>query len=430
MQRSCAVTTTTESPAQCPECGSTALRRVRTDPPWCGQCEWNLAQWPEPKKKQTKRRRRALARDRRRAFETNRRLLAELEGVQPSAPGRTRTALLLAAASAALLLADLAVLVVGISFLFSGSFLLIGAGVLMILIAIECRLRFHRVDTVGAVTREEAPSLWAVVDQARAALGAPEIDTLVIANDFNAACAHSGLRRRVVLELGLPLWGALSPEGRLALLGHELGHLVNGDPTTLLATQPSLMTFHRLAGIFDPRGMIDSGTLLGEVIGTALAYTVLLPIHAACRSIDIVLYRVAAQDHQRAEAYADALAVKLGGTAGATELAHTLLFERSVVATLRRAVASSGDPDGWAAATAQAIAACAPGLTFSEQASMRYDVSPYLDHPPPGLRSRLVRSWPTVPPAVPVPAETLAAADRELNRQYRSAARAIANGWI
>jgi heat shock protein HtpX len=417
--------TTTETPAQCPECGSTALRRVRTDPPWCGQCEWNLAQWPEPKSKTTKRARRALARDRRRAFETNRRLLAELEGAQPTAARRTRAGLLLAAASAALLLADLALLVGGVVLLISRSFLLIAAGVFMILIGIECRLRFYRFDTVGEVTREDAPSLWAVVDQAKVALGAPEIDSLVITNDFNAGCARSGIRRRVVLQLGLPLWGALSPAGRLALLGHELGHLVNGDPSTGLVTQPALATFGRLADIFDPRGLVNSDNVVAELLATVLAYMVFFPLHAACEWAHAGLIRVAMQDHQRAEAYADALAVRLGGSRGAEELIRVLLFDKSITNVLRRTVASSDDPAEWRAATARTLESCGTQLKFSEQSSMRYGVSRYLEHPPSGLRSRLVRSWSAAAPAVSVPAGFLAAADRELTRQYKSAARAI-----
>jgi len=426
VQRSCAVTAT-DTLERCPECGSTELYRARKAPPWCVQCEWNLGEWPEPKRR---RGRRGALRDRRRAFQTNRRLLAALEGTEPGPPRRTRTATVLIAASVLLVVADVALFAGGIVLLFSGSFLLILAAVFMILIAIECRLRFAKIDRVGEVSRTEAPNLWKAVDQACAAVAAPEIDVLVVTNEFNASCGRDGLRGRTVLKLGLPLWGALSPAGRFALLGHELGHLVNGDPARGMATSPALTTFGRLAQIIDPHDLVDTGNAVGRQVGTAAAYVVLLPLHLLFGWIAFALIRIATPDHQRAEVYADVLAVRLGGTAGAEHLMYVTLFEKPVEMALKRGVAGSADPDDWRVAVAKTVDGCMEHLRISEQASMRRDASPYLDHPPTGVRSRLVRSWPAVPPAVPVPAETLAAADGELTRQYRSAARAIANGWI
>jgi heat shock protein HtpX len=415
--------TVVDAVQECPDCGSTALARLRTDPPWCTKCKWNLAQWPEPKKK---RGRRGIARDRKRAFELNRRLLAELEGAQPSRPRRTRAAALLAGASAALLVFDLALLLGGVYLLINAIVPLKILAVFMILVAVECRIRFDRVgDRWDGVSRQELPGLWSVIDEAQVALGAPRVDTLIITNEFNASCARSGIRRRVVLTIGLPLWGVLSADARQALLGHELGHLVNGDPTTAFATQPALNTFASLAEIFDPRDMIDSQNAVAEFFGTLLAYAVFLPLHLVCNWAQTALIRVAAQDHQRAEVYADALSVKLGGTAGATELTQVLLFETGVLDALRRSAAASDDPQIWRAAVGEATAACAAHARVAEQRSMRYGVSRYRSHPPDGLRSRLVRSWPRADPAIPVPAEKLATADRELARQYKSAQRAI-----
>jgi heat shock protein HtpX len=419
--------TAVDDPGRCPRCDSTALARVRTDPPWCTACEWNLDAWPEPK---VKRHRRRVLRNRRRAFEINRRLLRDLEGAHPARPRATRADVIMGAASAGLVLFDLALIVFGAVLLVTAAWPLKVVALIMILVGLECRIRFFRIDTFGSTTRAELPELWSLVDGARAAVGAPRIDVLTINNEFNASCARSGIRRRTVLSIGMPLWGALSPAGRQALLGHELGHLVNGDPTTAFATQPALTTFARLAEIFDPEYLIDADDPIRQLIGTIIAYTLFWPLRVFCTWAHFGLARVAAQDHQRAEAYADALAVRLGGTDGAVELMQVLLFYRTSLTALRRAAGDSDHPPAWQGEVARSIAVRTERLAVAEQTSMRYDVSVYASHPPTGLRSRLVRSWPATQPAIRVPVDVMAAADRALQRKYRIAQRAITVGSV
>lgn len=423
----CAAVTLVDAPAQCPECGCTTLRRVHSDPPWCASCEWNLGAWPEPKRKRSRKR---VMRDRSFAFGMNQRLLREFEGHAPGRPRRTRAALVLGCASLVLLVSDLALIGFGLYWLITGWFALRVLAVIMVLTGIECRLRFPRMDTFGEVSRSDAPQLWAVVDQARAALHAPPIDHLVITNDFNASCGHRGLRRRVVLKIGLPLWAALSPEARLAVLGHELGHLVNGDPRTSLLTQPALSTFGRLAEIFDPDDLMDSGNGLADLVSTVFAFVLLKPLHLLFVHAHIGLFHISAQGHQRAEIYADALALRLGGSEGAVELATVLVAEDAVLGALRCAARAGEDPAGWRAEVAPVLHTEPARLRHAEQRSIRYDVSRSASHPPSGIRLRLVRSWPATAPSAAIPADALAAADCELARRYKSARRAILNGSL
>ncbi len=341
-------------------------------------------------------------------------------------PAATSSGVLLGVASVLLLLFDIGLLAGGVFLLITAVWAVKLLALFVILLGIECRPRFFKMDMHGEVTPAEVPSMWAVVEQARESIGAPEIDRLTITTDFNASCGHSGIRRQVVLSIGLPLWAALSPAGRLALLGHELGHLVNGDPTTSFITQPALTTFDRLADVFDPDHLIDDDNGLREVLATIVAHAIFVPLHLVCRGAQRALWRVAAQDHQRSEIYADALAARLGGTRGAVELAHVLLLSDPVVRALRAAAGDSADPQVWQAEAARTVAAVAD-LRRAEQRSMRYDVSAYASHPPSGLRSRLVRSWPTTAPAIRIPVEAMASADRDMGRRYTSARRALVN---
>ena len=416
--------TAVDAPTRCPQCGKAALAHVRDDPPWCTACEWNLGQWPQPEKK---RGRRAALRERRRAFEANRQLLRQFAGTLPERPHRTRAGVVLGAVSVLLLLFDIGLLVGGVILIITAVWAVRLLALFVILLGVECRPRFFKMDAHGEVTPQEVPSMWAVIEQARESVGAPKIDRLTITSDFNASCGHSGMRRQVVLSIGLPLWAALSPAGRLALLGHELGHLVNGDPTTSFVTQPALTTFGRLADVFDPDHLIDDASGLPQLAATILTHVIFVPMYLVCRGIQHALWRTAAQDHQRAEIYADALAVRLGGTRGATEVAQVLLFGDSVVRALRAVADDSGDPQAWQAEVARTLAAGAAELQVTEQRSMRYDVSAYASHPPSGLRSRLVRSWPATAPAIRIPVETMAAADSEMSRRYTGARRALVN---
>ncbi|NED82958.1 M48 family metalloprotease, partial [Streptomyces sp. SID11233] len=62
-----------------------------------------------------------------------------------------------------------------------------------------------------------------------AAVGTRGVDLIAIDGEVNASAMRYGVRGRMLLTLGLPLWESLGPEQRLALLGHELAHHAHGD---------------------------------------------------------------------------------------------------------------------------------------------------------------------------------------------------------
>ena len=422
--------TTAQVVARCPDCGNAQLARSERQPPWCPACEWNLAAWPPPPQKR-RRRQRAVLRARTAAFAINAALLEELRGRRPDRPVTTRTRAVLTAVSLALGLFDVALLVAGVVAVVEGNWPLRIVGVLAVLIALECRPRFPRIDPAfRQVTRADAPALYRVLDEAADALGAPRVELVLLDDEYNAWCARSGLRRRVMIGIGLPLWGALTPAGRQALLGHELGHLVNGDPGRGALTQPALATFAHLADVFDPRKMGGTGhNPVHDLLAQLISYLLFGPVHLLCRWANRRVQRVAARDHQRAEVYADALAVRLGGRDGAEELMRTLLFRKSARFAVR-AVAHEGssDPADWQRAAAAAVTGRSAAVQrVREQESLRNDVSIYGSHPPAGLRLRLVRSWPASAPHVPVPVSAMADADAQLARRYESVRRALLN---
>jgi Zn-dependent protease with chaperone function len=362
----------------------------------------------------------------------NAELFEELRTRQPERPRPTRTGAILMLASLALLVFDVGLLVVGGYLIAVGIVPLKVLGGFLILVGLECRIRFPKAQTgYNRVSRDEAPALFEIIDEAQRAVGAPRIDTVQVDTEFNATCGYYGIRRRPVLTLGLPLWSALGPAARQALLGHELGHLVNGDVRARFLTQPAVTTLGHLAIIFDPRPLAGGRTfrsnVFSEVLAAILAYAIFAPAQFVFLAGHNALLRVAARDHQRAEVYADALAVRLGGSAGAEELMRVLVLLRRVAPRVRKASRTFGPrPELWRGEVAAVTELPAAELTVQEQLSLRYDADIYASHPPSGMRRRLVRSWTERGPAYPVPEAAHAAADEQLQRRYERVTKQLA----
>jgi Zn-dependent protease with chaperone function len=84
-------------------------------------------------------------------------------------------------------------------------------------------------DTGRALTREEAPDLYAAIDTLRESLNVPREMRVVLTDDFNASALEmpgllGSLGTRRTLYLGIPLLAVLDREELLAVVGHELGH--------------------------------------------------------------------------------------------------------------------------------------------------------------------------------------------------------------
>ena len=81
-----------------------------------------------------------------------------------------------------------------------------------------------------AVTRAEAPALWAEIDRVRKAMRGPAPHQLLIDGEFNASVAQVprlGVLGfyRTYLTIGLPLAACLTPDELRAVLAHEYGHV-------------------------------------------------------------------------------------------------------------------------------------------------------------------------------------------------------------
>jgi Zn-dependent protease with chaperone function len=167
---------------------------------------------------------------------------------------------------------------------------------------------------------------------------------------FNAATGRSGLRRRSFLILGLPLWSALSGQERLALLGHELGHQINGDTTHGMWAGSARRSINAWTRLLNPRqsaherrrgrlaqrssrGFGGIGALLAPIV-MAVAFAPFFLIALGCR---VLLTRLDLYCGQRAEYLADELGARLAGSEAAYGMLAKLALAEPVSSFLTAA---------------------------------------------------------------------------------------------
>ncbi|WP_231925330.1 M48 family metallopeptidase [Micromonospora purpureochromogenes] len=258
-------------------------------------------------------------------------------------------------ASLLLVAAVLAMAVLGVRLMFAYPFpsLAVVVGLALVGLAVALRPRFGRVDPeLEVLSREQAPELHALVEEVAAAIGAPVPHVVGVDGSINAYATSVGLRRRRVLCLGLPLWGSLDGQTRVALLGHELGHFVNGDVRRLLVTDPALTMLGSAADLFRPAQASQGGGLLemiGEAIGRMLSWLLSRLLFAG----HLLLVVTALRDSQRAEYLADEMSARAAGTAGATRLLDVLLSDESVALVVGQGSRGGHGPATWRAGVAR-----------------------------------------------------------------------------
>ena len=388
--------------------------------PWCPRCEWNLDTYDPV------RREREFGWtwvDRwtyRTAFRTTGRQFAQLVGRPLGANGSGRARALTAVASLVLVAAVLALAITGVWLIVAFPFpnLAILPGVAMVCLAVALRPRFGRLDPeLEVLSRDQAPELFALIGEVSTAVGAPVPDVVGVSDDINAYAGAVGLRRRKVLCLGLPLWGSLTAGERVALLGHELGHFVNGDPRRGLLTQPAFTMLGSAADLFRPVDTVRGGGIV-EMVGDALGRAFQWVVSRLLFGAHLVLVSVALRDSQRAEYLADELSARVAGSTAATDLLDATLGIESMALAVRRETRAGHGPDRWRSALAEARAASAERLPLLRQLSVRDEVSLFAAHPPTGLRRRMLAERQWRDPAVVLTEARMERIDAELAKEY------------
>jgi heat shock protein HtpX len=308
------------------------------------------------------------------------------------------------------------------------------------------RLPKHLV-AVGPAT---APELHALIERVAKEIGAPLPDGVYLDDTrFAAESGVTGLLRRRYLILGLRLWNALSPGQRVVLLGHELAHWVNGDPSRSWLAGSALDAVERLNAVLTPgparmfraahdtrileasagtgwTGIKQNGAMVwvAELIWGALSSV----LRALLLPVRIALIALPRGDSQQAEYFADRLAVRAGGSVVAKQYLDVQLLAGPVLVALRTKAREKVPVSAWPRRTAEALVECWNQLPRRRQLSVRRETSLFVGHPPLGLRRAMLDTGPSpdTEPAILIAEDSRTTMDKELSKHTERAGRELA----
>ncbi|GGX38918.1 M48 family metallopeptidase [Streptomyces fructofermentans] len=397
----------------CPQCGA----EIRTDSrftTWCAACDWNVdPEKPEGTPGRVERWQRSLA------ARHGERLLAEVAAGGSLRPRRD---------TASVAAQGLALAVHGVTVALAAGalwFLVTGwggagtvAAVFLGVLAWTLRPRFPGLPDDGPVLRRaDAPELFALVDEVAAVVGTRGVDVIAVDDEVNASVTTYDLRGRRLLTLGLPLWEILTPQQRIALLGHELGHYSNGD------TRHGLLVGNALHSLTTWRYYVAppaDPTLVEWAVNLLLLVPRLL-----IEGTSALLDRLTLRATQRAEYLADAMAARAGSTGAAAAVMDCFLVSDSATVMLRREAnarqvvrpGSAGRASGdglWERLRAH-MESIPPGeYERQRRAGAARGHSVDSTHPPTHLRRRCLLTGAPLPAAVVADAGRAARVDAEL----------------
>ena len=176
-----------------------------------------------------------------------------------------------------------------------------------------------------ALARDRFPELYALVDRTVRAAGGQRSVLIAIDSSFNANMGRYGWEQIPVMTLGLPLWFALEPLERVALIGHEIGHSVNGDNLRYTFFWSAVQTLSQWQRVFHPEYLSPNENPLYGLLRLPF-YPLLLGLSGLAWLWLQILGTLSFRDSQRAEYLADAVSAQCGGTQAALNLQWKLLL--------------------------------------------------------------------------------------------------------
>jgi Zn-dependent protease with chaperone function len=345
---------------------------------------------------------------------------------RPAGPLRTVLAVVVAAP---VHLMTLAVAALGILLLWPGTSTfqkILGAGCLVFAYGLRPTLRDGKPDGT-VIDLRRSPETAALVREVAGAVHGAAPTRVEVSSALTADLRLMGLRDRV-LSISAPLWLALTGQERLALLGHELGHVARGDMWLRRYLDGALHTLREWQGFTAPYRPGMALTPENQILAVSSSGGNVVVQNAATGIIaDIVslllwparvllggyrggLERLTAPSRRQEALHADMAAARVAGTDGAVGLLEVLLALPAVETSANRAVSNRSDI---AAAIAERMAAFDAG----QRRALRHgDAGAAVEgHPATLERLQVVQAEARVEPAVRVSAERWAAVDAELS---------------
>ncbi|WP_194916068.1 M48 family metallopeptidase [Catenulispora rubra] len=307
---------------------------------------------------------------------------------------------------------------------------LLGFGIVWVV-----RPRFAKRPGTDWIKRGKAPKLFAILDRVGEATGAPVPKYVTFDGAFNASTARRGLRHEPVLTLGVPLWQILDGDERLALLGHELGHQVNGDTTQGVLVSSAYRSLREWRVLFYPsthgRPVPPGQAGLAQLLLPVL----LLPFYLLMTGLQRFYGWLQIHVSLRAEFLADDIAAQTASTTAALGLLRKFGARMSVEAyvtrtrtahtTVRKAASLEDAMEMWIGL--QDYIPTIPEHEYIRSARVSEFRGTQIDssHPADYLRARLLKGRPPRAAAVTVSEDEWLSVDLELAPYVAEVGRAM-----
>jgi Zn-dependent protease with chaperone function len=299
-------------------------------PTWCDRCDWNL---DLPESWQVQNWHQQLYFNISNAISL--RLFRKITATGPAQPKITFPKVVALIVAILVHIITLTVALSGIWLLYntySNNLLLPFVGLLLCSVAFMMRPRLGRLPRYNILSRQQFSALYKLTDQISAHLGTRKVDFIVVATYINASFHTVGWSRKSVLTLGLPLLEILTPQERVALIGHELAHGANGDASRTFVIGNAIGALNSWRDLFTER---NEGTLFIYSLAILLLGVPWF-IAVGFRFIAITLGLLLANDSQRAEYLADKMGAQEGGTEAMLNVLHKLHMGDALGATITR----------------------------------------------------------------------------------------------
>jgi Zn-dependent protease with chaperone function len=412
----------------CSHCGS-ALVSERQATPWCAACGWNLDFYDPDRKQRELRWTWADRLSFQAAYDLNEQQFAALRGRPVGKPGFSLAKVAVMTLALVGLAFDIGLALFGLWLIMSvGSLVPDVLGAVAILVAFALRPRLGRLDKYAEpIELSSLPAMDRLFTRVATEIGAPKPSVLLFDSTFNAWSGTYGLFRRRYVRIGIPLWLSLTPSEQAGLVGHELGHFVNGDvrrgPLSRYAFRLlgalSAMTRPDMTAQFRRRrayGMGRGMSAFAEVLLRPIF--LLMSLCFGLMELGVEWLTMRASHH--AEYAADEMSARAAGSAAMSGCLDMMILGEACETVVTRAVRADPSPQIWRAAAAEARGQLAPRLPRLRQLTMREDASLGVSHPPTGLRAQLLESRPPTYATIGHTEAESAEIDRELASVYRT----------
>lgn len=287
-------------------------------------------------------------------------------------------------------------------------------GLAMLATAWVLRPTITKLPKEDLASRKDFPELFKVTAEVCKALNAKPIDMIVLESRFNAAFTRAGWSRKNVLYLGLPLFSVLKPQERIALLGHEIGHSVNGDATRSFFVGSAVRTLVKWYVMLEPGRILGSG---GAHVSPMqiMSNVVLKALVQAPKLLLFVLVHLLFHDMQRAEYLADYLGSEAASTEAGLSLLRKLHLHDTIQITTRRFYLNNLKGDLFEEFRRQIDRVPARELERVNRAERMLASRLDATHPPTAYRIDMLEAHPVTQPSVTLSEESSALIDKELS---------------